>query len=231
MLKRMFISGNFRYALAFLTSVTLSTLGFPCVDFVRANPKLDQPQEQDKSPDKIKFGEVRSLPTLQTRARPPLLPKALHIGMKEIQFFEYAKENNWAAVTSIHRTRNVSHILQPGGEGVYALPNLDLVYARGFTANVYFESGRLVGMHLINDPRDRSLTAADLITLVRAWFPDDVMSVLYQVLPTDPQQRITETLIGKIPEDFRQDFGQTKLPFCRVVTFPAPIPITSIASC
>lgn len=179
----------------------------------------------------VKIGEVRSLPSLQTRARPPLLPEALHFGMMETHFFEYAKNNNWAAIATTHRHSNTAHQLQPGGEGVYALPNLDLVYARGFTANVYFEKGRLVGMRLINDPRDQSLTTSQLIRLVRAWFPDDVVSIVYQVLPNDRQQRVVETLIGKLPEDFTQDLGVSKLPFCHAFVLPAPFPIAPLSSC
>ena len=41
-----------------------------------------------------KLGTSRSLPSLQTRARPPLQPETLHLGMLETQFFEYAQENN-----------------------------------------------------------------------------------------------------------------------------------------
>jgi|GEM_PF-1102296 len=225
MLKHMFQSGSFRFAISFVNAV----LFLQGLLYAGASAS---PQFVKQSDLKSKVGEVRSLPNLQTRARPPLLPKSLHLGMKELQFFDYAQSNNWASIESIHRGNNVVHRLQPGGEGLYALPNLKLVYARGFTANVYFENGRLVGMHLVNDPRDRSLTATQLITLVRAWFPDHVIEVIYQVVPTDPQQRVVETLIGKLPEDFSREIGQTKLPFCRVVLFPAPLPINSaLSSC
>jgi len=154
-----------------------------------------------------KLGTVRTLPSLQTRARPPLQPTTLHLGMLEKQFFEYAQDNNWAAIATIHRNEFTMHQLQPGGEGLYALPDRKLVYVRGFTANIYFESDRLVGIRLIPDNRDRALTAPELLTLVRAWFPDDALSVIYQVAPSDPRKSIVETLIGTIPKAFEQDLG------------------------
>jgi hypothetical protein len=179
-----------------------------------------------------KVGEVRSLPGLQTRARPPLLPAALYIGMTERSFFEYAKDNNWAAIDTIKLQSATSHHLLPGGEGVYALPNRDLVYARGFTAKVYFDKGRLVGMRLIYNPSDLSLTSSELLTLVRAWFPDDVLSVLYQFSPNDPKKRVLESVIGSLPTEFKQDLGQNGVRFCRTVMLPAPLPIDSaISSC
>ncbi len=45
-----------------------------------------------------KLGTVRTLPSLQTRAHPPLQPDTLHLGMLEPQFFKYAQDNNWAAI-------------------------------------------------------------------------------------------------------------------------------------
>ena len=92
-----------------------------------------------------KLGTVRTLPSLQTRARPPLQPTTLHLGMLETQFFEYAKDNNWAAIATIHRQEFTVHKLQPGGEALYALPDRTLVYAKGFVADIYFDSDRLVG--------------------------------------------------------------------------------------
>ena len=178
-----------------------------------------------------KFGTVRTLPSLQTRARSPLQPSTLHLGMLETQFFEYAKDNNWAAIATIHRDEFTLHKLQPGGEGLYALPDRQLVYVRGFTANIYFESDRLVGIRLTPDNRDRTLTAIELLTLVRAWFPDDVLSVIYQVAPSDPRKSIVETLIGTIPKAFEQDLGQTSLPFCRAIVFPSPVPINTLSTC
>lgn len=186
------------------------------------------PLEASAEPGKV--GEVRSLPGLQTRARPPLLPGTLHIGMWENRFFEYAKDNNWAAIATVQRQDATRYDLQPGGEGVYALPNLDLVYARGFTAHVYFDKGRLVGIKLTQDTRDRSLTFGQLLTLVRAWFPDDMLSVVYQVIPADPKKRVLESLIGSLPTAFNNDLGQANLPFCRTVIFPAPVPINSLLS-
>jgi len=178
-----------------------------------------------------KLGTVRTLPSLQTRARPPLQPTTLHLGMLEKQFFEYAQDNNWAAIATIHRNEFTMHQLQPGGEGLYALPDRKLVYVRGFTANIYFESDRLVGIRLIPDNRDRALTAPELLTLVRAWFPDDALSVIYQVAPSDPRKSIVETLIGTIPKAFEQDLGKTSLPFCRTIVFPAPVPINTFSTC
>ncbi len=178
-----------------------------------------------------KLGTVRTLPSLQTRATPPLQPSTLHLGMLETQFFEYAKENNWAAIGTVHQNQYTVHKLQPGGEGLYALPDRKLIYVRGFTANIYFESDRLVGIRLIPDNRDRPLTAPELLTLVRAWFPDDVLSVIYQVTPSDPRKSIVETLIGTIPKVFEQEFGQISLPFCRTIVFPSPVPVNTLSTC
>ena len=178
-----------------------------------------------------KLGTVRTLPSLQTRAHPPLQPDTLHLGMLEPQFFKYAQDNNWAAIATIHRDDYTMHQLQPGGEGLYALPDRNLVYVRGFTANIYFESDRLVGIRLTPDNRDRALTAPELLMLVRAWFPDDVLSVIYQVAPSDPRKSIVETLIGTIPKAFEQDLGKVSLPFCRVIVFPSPVPVNTLSTC
>jgi hypothetical protein len=149
----------------------------------------------------------------------------------ETQFFGYAKDNNWAAIATIHRNQFTMHKLQPGGEGLYALPDRQLVYVRGFIANIYFESDRLVGMRLTADNRDRALTAPELLILVRAWFPDDVLSVIYQVAPSDPRKSIVETLIGTIPKAFEQDLGKASLPFCRAIVFPSPVPVNTLSTC
>ena len=178
-----------------------------------------------------KLGTVRTLPSLQTRAHPPLQPDTLHLGMLEPQFFKYAQDNNWAAIATIHRDEYTMHQLQPGGEGLYALPDRNLVYVRGFTANIYFESDRLVGIRLTPDNRDRALTAPELLMLVRAWFPDDVLSVIYQVAPSDPRKSIVETLIGTIPKAFEQDLGKVSLPFCRAIVFPSPVPVNTLSTC
>ncbi|WP_055075349.1 hypothetical protein [Pseudanabaena sp. 'Roaring Creek'] len=189
------------------------------------------PVAQSHDAGNEKLGTVRTLPSLQTRARPPLQPETLHIGMLETQFFEYAKDNNWAAIATIHRHEFTMHQLQPGGEGLYALPERKLVYVRGFTANIYFESDRLVGIRLTTDNRDRPLTSNELLNLVRAWFPDDVLSVLYQVAPSDPHRSIVETLIGTIPKVFERDFGKSSLPFCRAIVFPSPVPVNTLSTC
>ena len=60
-----------------------------------------------------KLGTVRALPSLQTRAHPPLQPDTLHLGMLEPQFFKYAQDNNWAAIATIHRDEYTMHQLQP----------------------------------------------------------------------------------------------------------------------
>ena len=178
-----------------------------------------------------KLGTVRTLPSLQTRARPPLQPDTLHVGMLETQFLKYAQDNNWAAIATIHRDDYTVHKLQPGGEGLYALPDRKLVYVRGFTANIYFERDRLVGIRLTPDNRDRPLTTSELLNLVRAWFPDDVLSVIYQVAPSDPRKSIVETLIGTIPKAFEQDLGKVSLPFCLAIVFPSPVPVNTLSTC
>ena len=178
-----------------------------------------------------KLGTVRTLPSLQTRARPPLQPETLHLGMLESQFFEYARDNNWTAIATTQRDQYTMHQLQPGGEGLYALPDLKLVYVRGFTASIYFENERFMGMRLTSDNRDRPMTTNDLLLLVRAWFPDDMLSVIYQVAPSDPRKSIVETLIGTIPKAFEQDLGKVSLPFCRAIVFPSPIPVNTLSTC
>ncbi|NJK33596.1 MAG: hypothetical protein HC919_00855 [Oscillatoriales cyanobacterium SM2_2_1] len=65
-----------------------------------------------------KVGTPRSLPLLQTRARPPLASENLYMGMTETDFFAYAREHNWAAVTSKFVSTHGLHRLQPGGGGV-----------------------------------------------------------------------------------------------------------------
>jgi len=186
---------------------------------------------QPDDTDNQKLGTVRTLPSLQTRARSPLQPETLHLGMLEKQFFDYAKDNNWAAIATIHRDEYTMHQLQPGGEGLYALPDRQLVYVRGFIANIYFERDRLVGIRLTTDNRDRPLTTSELLNLVRAWFPDDMLSVLYQVAPSDPRKSIVETLIGTIPKAFEQDLGKVSLPFCRAIVFPSPVPVNTLSTC
>lgn len=195
-----------------------------------AHPSAAQSSD-DASHSNEKLGTVRTLPSLQTRARPPLQPETLHLGMLATQFFEYAQENNWAAISTVQRDGFTVHSLQPGGEGLYALPNRRLVYARGFRADIYFDGDRLVGMRLIPDNRDRTITVQELLFLVRAWFPDDVLSVIYQVAPADPHKSIVETLIGTIPKVFERDLGKVSLPFCRAIVFPSPVPVNTLSTC
>jgi len=206
----------------FFVCMVIATTIFSAI----ASVSMAQAEEADQ-----KLGTIRTLPSLQTRAQPPLQPETLHLGMLEAQFFAYAQENNWAAIATIHRDQYTMHQLQPGGEGLYALPDRQLVYVRGFTANVYFEGDRLVGIRLTPDNRDRPLTALELLNLVRAWFPDDMLSVLYQVAPADPRKSIVETLIGTIPKAFEQDLGKVSLPFCRAIVFPAPVPVNALSTC
>jgi hypothetical protein len=203
--------------------IAIATSLFSAIAFIHAA----RPNDADNQ----KLGTARTLPSLQTRARPPLQPDTLHLGMLEPQFFKYAQDNNWAAIATIHRDEFTMHQLQPGGEGLYALPDRNLVYVRGFTANIYFESDRLVGIRLTPDNRDRALTAPELLMLVRAWFPDDVLSVIYQVAPSDPRKSIVETLIGTIPKVFEQDLGKISLPFCRAIVFPSPVPVNTLSTC
>ncbi len=189
------------------------------------------PAQAEPSPGKspsVKVGASRALPSLQTRARPPLLPPRLYVGMLEPSFFAYAQDNNWLAIATERRQESVCHHLAPGGEGLYALPDLDLVYARGFTVRVCFQQGRLVGMHLLADPREEALTPDRLLALVRAWFPDNAVSAIYQVLPDDPKLQVVEAAIGQLPPEFAADFGRTKLRVCRTVLFPAPLPVQTL---
>lgn len=209
----------------YIIGIAIATSLFSAIVYIPAA------QANEHDDDNQKLGTVRALPSLQTRAHPPLQPDTLHLGMLEPQFFKYAQENNWAAIATIHRDEYTMHQLQPGGEGLYALPDRKLVYVRGFTANIYFESDRLVGIRLTPDNRDRALTAPELLNLVRAWFPDDVLSVIYQLAPSDPRKSIVETLIGTIPKAFEQDLGKISLPFCRAIVFPAPVPVNTLSTC
>jgi hypothetical protein len=190
------------------------------------------PENQRRANTGEKVGATRRLPNLQTRARPPLQPDTLHMGMVQKQFFDYANDNNWQALETKVSNEATFYQWLPGGEAIYALPEQDLVYARGFIANVYFQDGRLVGMRLMPDRREQIINAKQLLTLARAWFPDDVLSILYQVTPSDPNQLIVDSLIGSVPEDFKDNFGNNNFPFCRVVVFPAPVPMSaSLANC
>jgi hypothetical protein len=197
------------------------------------NDRLNDRQETEAPSDSNtgkKVGATRRLPSLQTRAKPPLAPDTLHMGMVQSQFFKYAQDNNWLALETAVGEEAIFYQWLPGGEGIYALPEKELIYARGFIANVYFQDDRLVGMRLMPDRREQILNAAQLITLARAWFPDDVLSILYQVTPDDPNQLVTDSLIGAVPDDFQADFGNQKLLFCRVLLFPAPIPVEAALS-
>jgi hypothetical protein len=150
--------------------------------------------------------------------------------MTETDFFAYARNHNWAAVTSRFVAEHGLHRLQPGGEGLYTL-DAQLVYAKGFVADVYFSDRRLVGMRLVADTRDRPLTLPDLFRLTQAWFPDQMLSVIYQVLPQDRQQTVVESLIGTIPHVFRQEMGRAALPYCRAVVFSRAIAATPLTTC
>ncbi|PZU96317.1 MAG: hypothetical protein DCE90_09665 [Pseudanabaena sp.] len=215
-------SRNFQICLC-LAIATVCFMAIAPTSVAKAKDDAEQPNQ--------KIGNVRTLPSLQTRAKPPLQPETLHLGMLESRFFEYARDNNWAAIATTQRDRYTMHQLQPGGEGLYALPERKLVYVRGFMASIYFENERLVGMRLTADNRDRPMTTKDLLLLVRAWFPDDMLSVIYQVAPSDPRKSVIETLIGTIPKAFEQDLGKVSLPFCRAIVFPSPVPVNTLSTC
>lgn len=219
-------SQNFHQSFQVCQGLAIATV---CLTAIAHTPEAKATDVTEQTNQKV--GNVRTLPSLQTRAKPPLQPETLHLGMLEAQFFEYAQDNNWAAIATTQREQYTMHQLQPGGEGLYALPERKLVYVRGFTANIYFENERLVGMRLTADNRDRPMTTEDLLLLVRAWFPDDMLSVIYQVAPSDPRKSVVETLIGTIPKAFEQDLGKVSLPFCRAIVFPSPVPVNTLSTC
>ncbi|NJK33597.1 MAG: hypothetical protein HC919_00860 [Oscillatoriales cyanobacterium SM2_2_1] len=109
--------------------------------------------------------------------------------------------------------------------------NAELVYAKGFVADVYFSDRRLVGLRLVADSRDRPLSLPNLFRLAQAWFPDQMLSVIYQVLPDDPQRIVVDSLIGTIPDVFRRELGRAALPFCRAVVFSRAIASTPLTTC
>jgi hypothetical protein len=99
----------------------------------------------------LKQGEVRTLPLLQTRARPSLQMEMLYLGMVEERFLGYAHANNWETISSDREDPRWSRWqLRPGGEALYppdAPPSRDPseppLYARGFYVEAYFMGGRL----------------------------------------------------------------------------------------
>ena len=184
----------------------------------------------------LKQGEVRTLPLLQTRARPPLQMEMLYLGMVEERFLSYARANNWETISSDREDPRWSRWqLRPGGEALYLPaapssrdPSVPPLYARGFYVEAYFMGGRLVGMHLIYNPEEPGFNPRQLQRLVRAWFPDNRLMVYYQVLPEDPDQQVLEAYWGTIPPPYLADIqGNSRLPFCQVFFSPtSPQPIT-----
>ena len=183
----------------------------------------------------LKQGQVQTLPTLQTRARPVLRQTdPFYLGMLERQFLAYAVENNWRTI-SVTRDppRWVRWQLLPGGEAVYPLvvnagtdPNHQPIYARGFVVQAYFHQERLVGIHLIRDPEEMGFDVAQLRQLIRGWFPDNRVLLRYQILPEDPSRQVISAYLGEVPPVFISDIGRTALPFCHAFLTPnSPTPL------
>jgi hypothetical protein len=183
----------------------------------------------------LKQGEVRTLPLLQTRARPSLQMEMLYLGMVEERFLGYAHANNWETISSDREDPRWSRWqLRPGGEALYppdAPPSRDPseppLYARGFYVEAYFIGGRLVGMHLIYNPEEPGFNFRQLQRLVRAWFPDNRLMLHYQVLPEDPDQHVLRAYWGTIPPPYLADIQRnSRLPFCQVFFSPtSPQPL------
>jgi hypothetical protein len=184
----------------------------------------------------LKQGQLQALPILQTRARVPVQPvELLYIGMLEERFLNYAIVNNWQTISvSQEEPRLIRWQLLPGGEAVYppinpisAVSALQIpaahglpVYARGFVVQAYFQSGRLVGMNLVRDPDEDGFDLNQLKSLIHAWFPDNQVTVRYQVLPEDPSQQIITAHLGDIPPEFVADLTRTEVPFCQILLSP-----------
>ncbi|HAN46282.1 MAG TPA: hypothetical protein DCQ32_06975 [Cyanobacteria bacterium UBA8156] len=171
----------------------------------------------------IKVGQPRGLPPLQTRSRSE---PVWHLGMTELQFFAYARDRNWAAIASEELEGMQCHGVVPGGEGLYAPPQGELVYAQGFEAWVCFAGGRWQGMYLRQTGREPGLTLWEWQRLMRAWFPDNVVVAVYQAVPTDPDRRPLASAIGQVPNFYWQAIARNGLPLCRTVIFPSPVPLS-----
>ncbi|WP_244348316.1 hypothetical protein [Thermostichus vulcanus] len=184
----------------------------------------------------LKQGELRALPLLQTRARLPLQPlEMLYLGMVEERFLNYARANNWETISSDREDpRWTRWQLRPGGEALYLAdasllrdPLETPIYARGFFVQAYFVGGRLVGMHLIQNPEEPGFNLKELQKLVRAWFPDNRLMLYYQVLPEDPNQQVLGAYLGTIPSAYIADIQRNRVPFCQTFLTPtSPQPIT-----
>lgn len=184
----------------------------------------------------LKQGELRALPLLQTRARLPLQPlEMLYLGMVEERFLSYARTNNWETISSDREDpRWIRWQLRPGGEALYLAdpflpqdPSDPPIYARGFYVQAYFVGGRLVGMHLIQNPEEPGFNLRELQRLIRAWFPDNRLMLYYQVLPEDPHQQVLGAYLGTIPSAFVADIQRNRVPFCQTFLTPiSPQPIT-----
>ena len=183
----------------------------------------------------LKQGQVQTLPTLQTRARPILRQTdPFYLGMLEGQFLTYAVENNWRTISVTRDSpRWVRWQLLPGGEAVYPLvvnpgtdPDHQPTYARGFVVQAYFQQDRLVGIHLIRDPEEMGFDVTQLRQLIRGWFPDNRVLLRYQILPEDPSRQVISAYLGEVPPAFVSDIGRTALPFCHAFFTPtSPTPL------
>ncbi len=189
------------------------------------NPALISSWWRDRhQPTPAKLGElVQASP--QSRARSSTWPGTLYLGMGLQQFQQYADAANWVSFATARRgsdSQVVRRYMQPGGEGLYTPPpEQQLVYARGFLCYVYFIRDRLVGLRLVPDPQEQGFVLPQLMALVSAWFPDDTLTVYYQLQPSSQELFVQEALIGQLPVSFQADLGRGRsLPFCRVEIQP-----------
>ena len=172
----------------------------------------------------LKQGELRHLPLLQTRARPPVQTvEMLYLGMLEERFLDYALQSNWQTLSVVRDQPSwVRWQLLPGGEAVYSPKAIDLfpVYARGFVVQAYFGQQRLIGFQLVRNPEEPGFEVEDLVQLIEAWFPDNRLLLRYQLLPDDPSQQVITAYLGTIPPAFISDVGRTAIPFCQAFFSP-----------
>ncbi len=175
----------------------------------------------------LKQGEIRHLPLLQTRARPPVQTvEMLYLGMLEDRFVDYALQNNWQTLSVVRdQPGGVRWQLLPGGEAVYSPKATDLfpVYARGFVVQAYFGQQRLIGFHLVRHPEEPGFEVEDLVQLIEAWFPDNRLLLRYQLLPDDRSQQVITAYLGTIPAAFISDVGRTDVPFCQAFFSPSSL--------
>ncbi|MBD2102040.1 hypothetical protein [Leptolyngbya sp. FACHB-261] len=182
-----------------------------------ATPRLSGLNRKDSR----KLGQISGWSSPQTRARSGPWSGSLYIGMNSQQFRRYTSDANWEGLAIARRGNGgqaVRHYMQPGGEGLYTPPpDLQLVYARGFLSYAYFVDDRLVGLRLVPDPQEEGFVLSQLMTLVQAWFPDNALTVYYQLAPDSQDLQVQEALIGQLPASFQGDLGRSgSQPFCRV---------------